>query len=174
MFIAFIGEILPLVQLVVEEVLPNPPPDQPEWVSASHRSASQSRPQEGPSSLSFPLLFQIKALISAPTTETAPPETKKPEEPATAPAAEPPTVAPRPKPAKHASGAQALGLLAKRTFEKCVLVLPFFSSKRSHSPHLFCFQASARQVDRDHFVYRGKNVHQSHGFWTAGFHPAVF
>ncbi|TNM99373.1 hypothetical protein fugu_012406 [Takifugu bimaculatus] len=76
---------------VVEEVLPNPPPDQPEW---------------------------IKALISAPPTESAPPDAKKTEEPVPTPATEPPTVAPRPKPTNKPNTSKALGLLGKRTFEK--------------------------------------------------------
>uniref|UniRef100_A0AAX7SSI3 Cold shock domain-containing protein n=1 Tax=Astatotilapia calliptera TaxID=8154 RepID=A0AAX7SSI3_ASTCA len=90
---------------VVEEPMPNPPPDQPEW---------------------------IKALISAPATESTSSEAKKPaEDPAVAkkmPAAEPAptaaaaptaptTPAPTPKP-EVSTISKALGLLGKRTFEK--------------------------------------------------------
>lgn len=102
------------VQPVVEEVLPNPPPDQPEWVGLTCRCVALS-----PNTFkSFHPFFQIKALISAPPTEPAPPDAKKTEEPVAAPAAEPPTIAPRPKPANKANNAKALGLLGKRAFEK--------------------------------------------------------
>lgn len=81
----------------------------------------------------------------------------------TTPAAQPPTIAPRPKPANKASNTKALGLLAKRAFEKYVLILPFFHrnslSSWLNDLLLFCFQASARQIDWDHFIYRSKNVH---------------
>ncbi|XP_047459455.1 basic proline-rich protein-like [Mugil cephalus] len=81
---------------VVEEPMLNPPPEQPEW---------------------------IKALISAPATESTPGETKSSEEVGVskAPAAEslaappPPPAPPKPKPAKTH---KALGLLGKRTFDK--------------------------------------------------------
>ncbi|XP_076598707.1 uncharacterized protein LOC143327925 isoform X2 [Chaetodon auriga] len=81
---------------VVEEVMPNPPPDQPEW---------------------------IKALISAPAAEPTPEVTKKAtDEPAVpaAPAADPtaaPKAKPQPKPEPD-KAARALGLLGKRTFDK--------------------------------------------------------
>lgn len=77
----------------------------------------------------FALIFQIKALISAPPTESSPMESKKfPEEPAvtTVPAAEPPAVDPKPKPAPKvdpAKTAKALGLLGKRTFDKYILTV---------------------------------------------------
>ncbi|XP_043992669.1 uncharacterized protein si:dkeyp-121d4.3 isoform X1 [Gambusia affinis] len=83
---------------VAEEPMPNPPPDQPEW---------------------------IKALISAPPSDSTPVETKKDSEvpavtkaapPDPAPAAAPtPPAAPKPEP-RHT--AKALGLLGKRTFER--------------------------------------------------------
>ncbi|XP_040905011.1 uncharacterized protein si:dkeyp-121d4.3 isoform X2 [Toxotes jaculatrix] len=82
------------VEPVVEEPMPNPPPDQPEW---------------------------IKALISAPATESTPADSKKStEEPAvTKPPAADPTSAPKPKPKLEAGKtAKALGLLGKRTFDK--------------------------------------------------------
>ncbi|XP_042371065.1 cold shock domain-containing protein E1-like, partial [Plectropomus leopardus] len=84
---------------IVEDVMPNPPPDQPEW---------------------------IKALISAPVSDSAAGETKKAGEELTvtnAPAAEPAAAA-KPKTKKKklkadaARTARALGLLGKRTFEK--------------------------------------------------------
>ncbi|XP_027862086.1 uncharacterized protein LOC114137589 isoform X1 [Xiphophorus couchianus] len=83
---------------VAEEPMPNPPPDQPEW---------------------------IKALISAPPGDSTPAETKKDSEapavtkvapPDPAPAAAPtPPAAPKPEPRYTA---KALGLLGKRTFER--------------------------------------------------------
>ncbi|KAE8280919.1 hypothetical protein D5F01_LYC21488 [Larimichthys crocea] len=74
--------------------MPNPPPDQPEW---------------------------IKALISNPSTELTPGETKKStEEPAvTTTPADDPAAAPKPKPKPDpAKAAKALGLLGKRCFDK--------------------------------------------------------
>ncbi|XP_034408143.1 microtubule-associated protein 1B isoform X2 [Cyclopterus lumpus] len=79
-------------QAVVEEAMLNPPPDQPEW---------------------------IKALISAPVSESTPGESKNPtEEPSVTktPVADP-AAAPRPKP-EPAKINRALGLLGKRTFDK--------------------------------------------------------
>lgn len=77
--------------------------------------------------------FQIKALISAPATESAPTEGKKPAEeapPSAVPAAEAPTVAPRPKPAPKVDNTKmvkALGLLGKRVFDKFVPVARVFT-----------------------------------------------
>lgn len=84
--------------------MPNPPPDQPEW---------------------------IKALISAPASDATPAETKTTNktaeeppvtqtpaaDPAPAAAAAPPTSRPKPEPSKTA---KPLGLLGKRTFDKYV------------------------------------------------------
>ncbi|XP_029282079.1 uncharacterized protein LOC115004560 isoform X3 [Cottoperca gobio] len=78
-----------VAEAVVEEAMPNPPPDQPEW---------------------------IKALISAPVSDSTPGETKFPsEEPDVNKAAEPAPPKPKPDPTKTA---RALGLLGKRTFDK--------------------------------------------------------
>ena len=66
------------------------------------------------------LTFQIKALISAPPTESAPGEIKKnTEEPIvmTTPAPDPPPPAAKPK-ADPVKAAKTLGLLGKRTFDK--------------------------------------------------------
>ncbi|XP_018530342.1 uncharacterized protein LOC108882367 isoform X2 [Lates calcarifer] len=81
-------------EAVAEEPMPNPPPDQPEW---------------------------IKALISAPATDSTPGETKKPSEESVTktPAAEPAALKPAPKPKPEPNKtAKALGLLGKRTFDK--------------------------------------------------------
>nr|XP_019965305.1 PREDICTED: basic proline-rich protein-like [Paralichthys olivaceus] len=78
-------------ETILEEQMPNPPPDQPEW---------------------------IKALISVPPTESTPSDTKEStEEPADTktPAATTPAPKPKPEPSK---AARALGLLGKRTFDK--------------------------------------------------------
>ncbi|XP_062256816.1 uncharacterized protein si:dkeyp-121d4.3 isoform X3 [Platichthys flesus] len=80
-------------ETIMEEPMPNPPPDQPEW---------------------------IKALISVPPTESTQGDTKKStEEPAdtetTAATAPAPKPEPKPEPSK---AARALGLLGKRTFDK--------------------------------------------------------
>ncbi|XP_053292014.1 uncharacterized protein si:dkeyp-121d4.3 isoform X1 [Pleuronectes platessa] len=80
-------------ETIMEEPMPNPPPDQPEW---------------------------IKALISVPPTESTQGDTKKStEEPAdtetTAATAPAPKPEPKPEPSK---AGRALGLLGKRTFDK--------------------------------------------------------
>ncbi|XP_037321498.2 uncharacterized protein si:dkeyp-121d4.3 [Pungitius pungitius] len=79
-------------ETIVEEVMLNPPPDQPEW---------------------------IKALISAPVGESTPGETKNPtEDPAVSKTpTDPPAAAPKPKPDPTKTN-RALGLLGKRTFDK--------------------------------------------------------
>lgn len=68
------------------------------------------------------LTFQIKALISAPPTESTPGEIKKnTEEPIvmTTPAPDPPPPAAKAKPkADPIKAAKTLGLLGKRTFDK--------------------------------------------------------
>lgn len=66
------------------------------------------------------LLLQIKALISNPSTELTPGETKKStEEPAVTTPADDPAAAPKPKPKPDpAKAAKALGLLGKRCFDK--------------------------------------------------------
>ncbi|XP_054874839.1 uncharacterized protein si:dkeyp-121d4.3 isoform X2 [Amphiprion ocellaris] len=82
-------------ETVVEEPMPNPPPDQPEW---------------------------IKALISAPAADSTPAETKKPpEEPAVPKALAPepePAPKPKPRPRPESRRSKGLGLLGKRMFEK--------------------------------------------------------
>ncbi|XP_037638022.1 uncharacterized protein si:dkeyp-121d4.3 isoform X2 [Sebastes umbrosus] len=79
-------------QPIVEEVMLNPPPDQPEW---------------------------IKALISAPGAQSTLGETKKPAEELAVTSAADPAAAPKPKPKLDPSRTtRALGLLGKRTFDK--------------------------------------------------------
>lgn len=68
---------------------------------------------------------QIKALISAPSTEVVPTEVKKPAEeasPTAAPAAEDPTVASRPNSVDRTNVAQAMVLLGKRNVDKLVFL----------------------------------------------------
>nr|XP_040035294.1 uncharacterized protein si:dkeyp-121d4.3 isoform X1 [Gasterosteus aculeatus aculeatus] len=79
-------------ETIVEEVMLNPPPDQPEW---------------------------IKALISAPVGESTPGETKNPaEDPSVAKTpTDPAAAAPKPRPDPTKTN-RALGLLGKRTFDK--------------------------------------------------------
>lgn len=123
MFIESLLKIFLPVQPVVEEVLPNPPPDQPEWVRLFCCCVGPSQPHKAPKYLSgLHLFFQIKALISAPPTESTPSiDAKKTEEPVPTPVTEPPVIAPRPKPTNISNTqgpSKALGLLGKRTFEK--------------------------------------------------------
>lgn len=109
------------------------------------------------------LFFQIKALISAPSTEVAPTEAKKPAEeasPTVAPASEDPTVAPQS--VDKTNVAQALVLLGKRNIDKLVFGPPvspdstFTSSSMCDITSSLCPQASSRQVDRNHLIHRGK------------------
>ncbi|XP_053189481.1 uncharacterized protein LOC128373210 [Scomber japonicus] len=91
------GETVP----VVEEVMPNPPPDQPEWIKALISApGSDSTPAD---------------LKTANKTSEEPPITQTPAvEPAPPPVAPPPSK-PRPEPSRSS---KPFGLLGKRTFEK--------------------------------------------------------
>lgn len=82
----------------------------------------------------FCFFFQIKALISAPSTEVAPTEGKKSAEqalPTAAPDAKDSIVAPGPKTDKT-NVAQSLVLLGKRNIDKLVFALPLSPDSTLH------------------------------------------